>query len=313
VGREVASGDALGERLAPFRGNPFAKAALDTAWWDLRARLVGKPLYEILGAQRDAVEVGVGFDRMDSIDELFRAMAKAFDAGFARVELKIRPGWDVQMLNAVRHEFPTETIHVDVEGALSLDHVEILYRLDDFMVAMVEQPLPADDLVGHFMVQQGIRTPICLDESVTSVELAEIALSLLRESKLGEREPDTGRTAGDAIFINVKRGRVGGITPAVTIHDMCRDADVPCWVGAMPQSAIGFRATMALATKANFTYPADFVCSEELFREDLAEPLVPARDKADGPLRIPLWPEPGIGAEPDPRLLERFCLAQAKV
>ena len=296
VGRQIDSGSALQERLAGFQGNRFAKAALDTAWWDLNARAAGKPLHEVLGAEHDAIELGVGFDQMESIGEFFAAIAGAFEAGFARVELKLRPGWDVQMLNAVRHEFPTQTIHTDVEGALRLDHMELLCRMDDFMLAMVEQPLPADDLVGNAMVQDTIRTPLGLDESITTPEQADIAIEL----KSGQ-------------FINLKPGRVGGLTPAVAIHDACQSAGIACWVGAMPQSAIGFRIGLALAAKENCTYPADYLASGELFEQDLAEPAVPVRDETDGLLRIPLWSEPGIGAEPEPALLEKFCLARAKV
>ncbi|MHC4399808.1 MAG: enolase C-terminal domain-like protein, partial [Planctomycetota bacterium] len=173
VGRSIDSGTALQERLAPFRGNQFAKAALDSAWWDLHARMTEKPLHELLDGDRKAIEIGVGFDQMETIEELFAAMAEAFEAGFARVELKLRPGWEVNMLNPVRHEFPVQTIHADVEGALSLDHMELLCRLDDFTLEMVEQPLPADDLVGHAMLQETIRTPVCLDESVATPQQAD--------------------------------------------------------------------------------------------------------------------------------------------
>lgn len=296
VGRAVDSGAALQELLDGFRGNRFAKAALDTAWWDLQARLAGKPLHEMLAGQREAVEVGVGFDQMESIDEFFRVIAAAFEAGYKRVELKMRPGWDINMLNAVRHEFPAEDIHADVEGALRLQQMDILHRLDDFMLTMVEQPLAADDLVGHAMVQETIRTPICLDESITTLEQAEMAIELK-----------------SAQYVNVKPGRVGGLTPAIQIHDACRDANIPCWVGAMPQSAIGARAGIALATKENFRYPADFFPPGETIEQDLAEPLAPVRDGAEGTLRVPLWSEPGIGVEPDAKLLEQFSLARAKV
>lgn len=295
VGKGIDGGDALQERLAGFRGNRFAKAALDTAWWDLNARMAGKPLHQLLGGQREAVEVGVGFDQTESIDEFFAQIAAAFEAGYARVELKMRPGWDVNMLNSVRHEFPTQTIHVDVEGGLTLNHMEILCRLDDFMLAMVEQPLPADDLVGHAMVQETIRTPVCLDESITTPEQADLAIEL-----------HSGK------YVNVKPGRVGGLTPAAAIHDGCHHGCIPCWVGGMPQSAIGARLGIALAAKQNFSYPADFFASEELFAQDVAEPPVPVRDD-DGVLRIPLWTEPGIGVQPDQDVLKKLCLARATI
>ena len=140
--RMIESGQALQERLSAVRGNQFAKAALDTAWWDLHARLLGQPLHQVIGGEKSSLEVGAGFDRMESINDLLAAIGGGVSkAGYARVELKFRPGWDVQMINAVRHVFPTQRLHIDVEGGLGLDHMEMLCRLDDFMLAMIEQPL----------------------------------------------------------------------------------------------------------------------------------------------------------------------------
>ncbi len=295
-GAWIESGDQLAERLAPFRGNRFAKAALDTAWWDLSARKQGRPLHQLLDGRPDAVEVGVGFDQMESIDEFLEAVGNAFQAGFARVELKFRPGWDVQMVDFIRKEFPAETFHVDVEGALTLGHMEMLCRLDDFDLAMVEQPLPPDDLVGHAMLQDTVRTAICLDEGITTPAQAEMALDLK-----------------SCRYVNLKPGRVGGLTPAVAIHDACQENSVACFVGAMPQSAIGARIGLALAAKANCTYPADFVASDQLLEQDLAQPLLPNRDQPDGKMCVPLWSEPGIGVEPQPDLLEKFSINRAKL
>ncbi len=296
AGTVVDSGEALGQRLEAFRGNCFAKAALDTAWWDLEARRQGRPLHQLLDGQREAVEVGPTFDRMESIEDLFSAIGRAVQAGFARVKLMFRPGWDIAMIDAVRKEFPTETFHVDCEGALGLQHMEMLCRLDDFSLAMIEQPLAADDLVGHAMVQESVRTPICLDEGVTTLAQAEMALEL-----------------HSCRYMNLEPGRIGGLTPAVAIHDACSEASVPCFVGAMPQSAIGARIGLALAAKANCTYPADFFPSDQVLQQDLAEPLLPARDQADGTMRIKLWPEPGIGTDPNMELLEKYCLGRAKI
>jgi len=295
VGRSVDSGADLDDCWLPVRGNRFAKAAVDMAWWDLKARLEAKPLHQLLGARQEAIELGLSFDQMETIDELLAALGKTFEEGFARVELKLRPGWDLNMLNVVRHEFPTQTIHADVEGALRLDDMEILCRLDDFGLAMVEQPLPADDLVGLAMVQDTIRTPVGLDEAVTTLEQADMALEL----KSGQ-------------YVNVKPGRVGGFTPAVAIHDACHEQCVPCYVGAMPQSAIGVRAGLALASKANFTYPAEFIPPERLLREDLAEVPQPVRNE-DGTLHVRLWSEPGIGTEPDPKRLAALCLDRVRI
>jgi O-succinylbenzoate synthase len=296
VGVRVDSGDDLQQRLSPFRGNQFAKAGLDTAWWDLKARLAEQPLHKLLGGKREAVEVGVSFDEMETIDDLLAAMGRAFEAGYSRVELKMRPGWDLNMLNAVRHEFPTQTVHTDIEAALTLNDMEILYRLDDFGLAMVEQPLPADDLVGHAMVQEAIRTPVCLDEGITTPQQADIALELK-----------------SAQYLNVKPGRVGGLTSAVAIHDMCHHGCIPCFVGAMHQSAIGARLGLALAAKENFLYPADYTAAEDFFQQDLATTPAPARNENDEKLRIPLWDAPGIGADPDAEVLEKSTLAKATI
>lgn len=296
AGRMVDSGDSLQERLGPVRGNRYAKAALDTAWWDLSSRLQNKPLHEALGGKRKTVEIGVGFDQMESMEEFLKAIGGAYEAGFARVELKFRPGWDVNMLNVVRQEFGAQQMSVDVEGGMGLQHMETLCRLDDFMLAMIEQPLPADDLVGSAMVQDTIRTPLSLDESITTPQQADMALEL--------------KSCG---FVNIRPDRVGGLTPAVAIHDACHRDCTPCWVGGGPQTAVGARIRMALAAKENCSYPADWFPPEELFQQDLADLPQTARDETDNMLRAILWTEPGIGVEPDMALLEKYCLQRVKL
>lgn len=295
-GQWIESGDQLAERLAPFRGNRHAKAALDTAWWDLSARKQGRPLHQLLGGRPDPIEIGTGFDRMESIDEFLEVVGQAVEAGYARIELKFRPGWDVQMVDFVRKEFPTQTFHIDVEGGLGLGHMEMLCRLDDFGLAMIEQPLPPDDLVGHAMVQETIRTPVCLDEGITTLAQAEMALEL--------------KSCG---YVNLKPGRVGGLTPAVAIHDACGRESVACFVGATPQSAVGTRIALALAAKANCTYPADLFRGDQFLERDLAEPLLPARDETDGKMRVALWSDPGLGVQPEADLLEKFCIERVKL
>ena len=296
AGRWIESGKALQERLARFQGNRFAKAALDIAWWDLKARSQNQPLYRLLDSRRDQLEIGTSFDRMDSIEEFLEAIGRAFEAGYASAELKVRPGWDVHMLNAVRQEYPVQSFHSDIEGSMRLDHMELLCRMDDFAMDMVEQPLPPDDLVGHAMVQEAVRTPVCLDEAITTQEQADMALEL-----------------HSCKYMNLRPGRVGGITPAVAIHDACHENCVPCRAGATPQTAIGTRAGLALATKANFNYPADYYPSQEIFQRDVAEPLAAAKDPTDGKLRLNLWSEPGLGIEPDTEVLKAFSINHARI
>jgi O-succinylbenzoate synthase len=296
VGTEIDSGRALQERLASVQGNRFAKAALDTAWWDLHARVQGVPLHELLGKARDAVELGASFDRMESIDEFLEAIGRAFESGVARVELKFRPGWDIPMVAAVRQSFPVQTIHIDVEGSMRLDHMEMLCRLDDFSLTMIEQPLEPDDLVGSAMIGETIRTPVGLDEGIATPHQAEMALDL-----------------HSAKYVNLKLGRVGGFTPAMEIHDACQEHGVSCFAGAMPQTGIGTRHGLALAAKANCTYPADFLPMAELLETDLTPPVVPIRDSDDNLLRVRLWSEPGIGVEPDAALLEKLSVASCRL
>ena len=295
VGQSVDTGGDLQQRLARLQGNRYAKAAVDCAWWDLHARLQGKPLHHIVGGQTDRLPLGVSFDKMDDIELLLEAMRRAFEAGYSRVELKFRPGWEVSMVHMVRQEFPTEQIHIDVEGDLRLSHMEMLCRLDDFMLAMIEQPLPAYDLVGHAMIQDTIRTPICLSESITCPEEAEIALEL-----------KSGR------YINLEPGRVGGLTPAQTIHDACLDAHIPCRLGAMPQTALGAAMGLALGTKSNFNYPADFFPPEDLLADDLAEPIRLERSP-EGQLLAVLSEQPGIGRQPDPQKLQTCTLQHTRL
>jgi O-succinylbenzoate synthase len=296
VGRSIGDGNSLAERLAPFAGNQYAKAALDTAWWDLKARLEGKPLPRLLQTKRETVELGVSFDRTETIEELFDGMRAAFEAGFARIELKIRPGWDINMINVVRQEFGTETLHVDIEGAMTLSNMETLCRLDDFMLAMVEQPLLPADLVGHAMVQEALRTPICLEESIVSTDHVEMALDL-KSCK----------------FINLGIGRVGGLTPAVAIHDACHANCTPCRVGSQLQTAIGMRHGLALASKENCSYPADWFDPADVFEFDLADAPPLVRPGDDGPLSAQLWADPGIGVIPDTKRLESCCIDQVEI
>ncbi|HVX12540.1 MAG TPA: o-succinylbenzoate synthase [Pirellulales bacterium] len=296
IGRYVDSGADLQQRLAHFKGNYFAKAALDNAWWILEAKRRGLPLHRLLGATRDRVDVGADFGVMDSIGDLIGAMRGAVDAGFPRIKLKFRPGWDLSVLRAVRQEYPDITIHIDCNAAFRMRHFDLLCQLDDFNLAMIEQPLAADDLVDHARLQQAIRTPICLDESVSSIEQAEQAIDL-----------------GSCRWLNIKPGRVGGLTNAVAIHDLCRAANIGCWVGGMLESAIGSRICVALAMLDNFTYPADIFPSSRFYHADLGRPVLELAHDSAGRPQVVAPDEPGIAAAPDAELLERYCKNRATI
>jgi O-succinylbenzoate synthase len=291
VGQEIPSGQELQKRLSLFKGNPFAKSAFDNAWWALESKRTGKPLARLLGGDCVLVPVGADFGVMDSIDELLAAVGQAVDDKFRRIKLKFRPGWDRDMLTAVREKFPDVTTHIDCNAAYKIADQHLFKAIDDLGLAMIEQPLRYDDLVDHATLQKSIKTPVCLDESLTSLEKLRTALKL-----------------GSCKYVNVKPGRVGGLTVARQIHDLCKAAHIPCWVGGMLESATGASHCLALASLSNFVYPGDIFPSERFYAEDLSDPpLVLARDKDNCPaIRVP-----ETLSEPVPARLERLTKQHA--
>lgn len=290
LGREIASGQELQGLLAPVKGNGFAKAALDLAWWDLEAKIQGKSLHRLLGGQRDEVEVGADFGIMESVDLLIHTIAEAVQQGFPRVKLKYRPGWELEMIRAVRREFPGLPIHVDCNSAYTLADAGMLRQLDELDLVMIEQPLMSDDLIDHATLQKQLRTPICLDESITSVDKARKAIQI-----------------GAGGWVNIKPGRVGGLTPAVQIHDECARAGIPCWVGGMLESSVGGHHCLALATLPNIQYPSDIFPTSRFYSIDLSNPEM----VLSAPGKMRLSETPGCGAEPDAKRLAEQMMESA--
>ena len=305
VGREVGSGEELQRLLKPFKGNPFAKAGLDLAWWDLEGKLREVPVHRLLaGGAADApsgpddprIEVGADFGVQDSLDDLVRLVGGAVDEGFRRVKLKFRPGWDVDMVSAVRSTFPDLPLHVDCNSGYTLADLDLFRRLDRFGLVMIEQPLAHDDLVDHAKLARAIETPVCLDETITSPDRARHAIEL-----------------GSCAWVNLKHGRLGGLTAARQVHDLCLDAGIRCWVGSMLESAVGSAFSVALATLPNVHYPADVFPSDRHYARDLATPEV-RFETAPGGGRFALAdPAPGIAPAPDPEMLEQWTLERATV
>lgn len=287
LGQDIASGPDLQDRLAAIKGNPFAKAGFDLAWWDLHAQQQGAPLWKILGGQSPQIDAGADFGVMESIDRLLETIGKALDAGYKRVKLKFRPGWDLPMVDAVRNAFPDAVFHIDCNSAYSLDDADLFRRLDQYRLAMIEQPLAHDDLLDHAALQAAIETPICLDESITSPAKARKALQIKA-----------------CRWVNIKPGRVGGITPALAIHDICQQAGTPCWIGGMLESAVGAAHCLALATLPNIKYPSDIFPSDRFYRCDLGVP--PMRHSE--PARFCASSAPGLGVAPDPDRLRQVTL-----
>lgn len=292
VGREVNSGEALQALLAPFKGNPFAKAGLDNAWWDAAAKRAGQPLWRLIGGRGPTAMVGADISVMENLDDLVAAVGRARKDGFRRIKLKYRPGWGLEMVARVREAFPDAVLHVDCNSGFTLDDLPMFRQLDSFGLAMIEQPLAYDDLIDHARLQAELETPICLDESIVSLDRARKAIDI-----------DACR------WVNLKPGRVGGLTNAIAIHDHCETRGVPCWVGGMLESAVGQGPALALATLSNIRYPCDVFPTSRLYKTDLGEPEIVL--SAPSEVRAP--DAPGHGFRPVPERLARCTLEQAVV
>lgn len=287
VGQEIERPNDLLTLLEPFKGNPFSKAGLEIAFWVLKAKTEGKPLHQLLGGRSRPVAVGADFGVQDRIDTLLTKIQLAIDEGYPRVKLKFRLGWDLNVLKAVRNAFPDLTVHIDCNAAFTLKHMDLFKKVDRFDLAMIEQPLYHTDLIDHATLQKAIHTPICLDESITSPQSAMQAIHL--ES---------------CRYMNVKTGRVGGLLNAVTIHDLCDEAGIPCWVGGMLESAVGSGVSAELATLSNFQYPADIFPSKRLYINDLARPEI----FLCSPGKVAVSKVPGTPYEPQDDMLKAHTL-----
>jgi len=290
LGQEVSSGEQLQKRLSGIRGNCFAKAAFDLAWWDLHAKQLGQPLWKVIGGKNPTVDVGADFGVMESIELLLRTIQSAIQQGYKRIKLKYRPGWDLDMIAAVGKAFPNAVVHIDCNSAYTLGDLEMFKELDRYDLAMIEQPLGHDDLIDHAALQANIKTPICLDESITSADKARKAIQIKA-----------------CRWINIKPGRTGGITNALAIHNLCQEAGIPCWIGGMLESAVGASHCVALASLPNIRYPSDIFPTERFYRRDLADP--PMRFSA--PSQFTASAGPGIGAEPRAEMIESCALESA--
>ena len=257
VGHEFDSPQALLDRLRSFKGNPFAKGGLEGLWWHLQAKLEGRPLHELLGGTFRHVDAGADFGIQDSIEMLLQKIQTAVDQGYKRIKLKYGPGWGIEVLKAVRSSFPSHTFHIDCNAGYTLDDLPMFKEIDKLGLAMIEQPLHYADLLDHAVLQKELETPICLDESVKSVRDFELALKV-----------------GSCRVLNIKPPRVGGLSVAVQLHDIARDAGIPCWVGSMLESGVGSGTLIEMATLGNFTYPGDLFPSDRFYTQDLTEPPV---------------------------------------
>ena len=260
-----------------FKGHHMAKAGLELALWDLKAKKERRPLRELYGGDKREILSGVSVGIQDEISDLIRRIEDFLKKGYPRVKLKIKPGWDMEVLREVRKELPQITLQVDANCAYTSADIDMLEKLDEFDLSMVEQPFPALDLLSHSKLKKRIKTPVCLDESAESLDAVRQAYEM-----------------GCFDIINIKVGRVGGVVEARKIHDFCALKAVPVWCGGMLESGIGRMHNIHLATLPNFKLTNDISASRRYFAEDLIEPPVEITNR--GTIKVPEGP--GIGVTP---------------
>ena len=294
IPRLVALGDVDAHSVAPalhaVKGHPMAKAAVEMAVLDAQLRTAGTSYASFLGGVRARVDCGVSVGIYDTDADLLRAVEGYLGDGYKRIKLKIEPGRDVEAVGAVRREYGDILLQVDANTAYTLADAQHLARLDGFDLLLIEQPLPEDDVRGHAELAKKVKTPICLDESITSARAAADAIAL-----------------GACSIVNIKAGRVGGYLEARRIHDLCAAQGVPVWCGGMLESGIGRAANVALASLPNFTLPGDTSASSRYYARDVTEPFV----LEDGTLRVP--DGPGLGVAPLPDVLEDVTVSVKRI
>lgn len=275
--RGLVEPEYFAREAAVFRGNRMAKAGIELALWDLKAKKAGVPLHRLYGGVRAEIEAGVSCGIEDSIPDLVDAIGRYLDQGYRRVKIKIKPGWDAGVCAAVRERFPDILLQADANGAYALKDVATLKALDAFDLLMLEQPFGYEDLWDHAKLQREMATPVCLDESVVSYDTALAALEM-----------------GSCRIINIKVGRVGGVVEARRIHDLCESRGVPVWCGGMLECGVGRAHNLHIATLPDFRYPNDLSASRRYYKEDLIDPFI----ELSGPGTIRVPDGPGIGVDP---------------
>ncbi|MED0669024.1 o-succinylbenzoate synthase [Aneurinibacillus aneurinilyticus] len=284
LNKEVEQPEEVSEILSYIRKNNMAKSTIEGAVWDLFAKRKGITLAAALGGEKTEIEVGISIGIQNTIDHLLQLVDEYVNDGYKRMKIKIKPGWDVEVMREVRKHFPHIPLMADANSAYRLKDIDRLKALDEFDLMMIEQPLASDDIVDHAQLQKKISTPICLDESIHSYEDARKAIEL-----------------GSCKIINIKIGRVGGLTESKRIHDLCQQHGIPVWCGGMLESGVGRAHNIALTTLANFVMPGDTAGSSRYWEQDIIEPEVVVKN---GMITIP--DKPGIGYEPNREIIQQF-------
>jgi O-succinylbenzoate synthase len=274
------------------RGNPMAKAALENAIWDLEAQIENAPLYELLGGTQKRIACGVSIGMQPTMEQQLRKVEREVNAGYQRIKLKCQPGWDVEMLEAVRNRWPEIMLSVDANSAYRMRDFDHLIDFDRFDLLMIEQPLWADDFYYHSMLQKRLVTAICLDESIRN-----------RRDALAAIDMESCR------IINIKNGRVGGFSEAIAVHNAAMERGIPVWCGGMLETGVGRAHNIALSSLPGFTLPGDVSASKRYWAEDIIEPEVEISSK--GEITVPTTP--GRGFQVKTGLVEKLTVRKEEV
>src|SRR5580658_3109144 len=287
LGRTLSAARESVPLMARVRGHEMAKAALENALWDAEAQEKHMPLWKLLGGTLREISCGVSIGIQDSVEQLLEKIQIELAAGYRRIKVKVKPGWDVNVLERVRSRWPEIVLSCDANSAYTLDQVEHLRDFDQFDLLMIEQPLWDDDIYYHARLQKELRTAICLDESIVSARTAAIALE-----------------TGACRIINIKVGRVGGFSEAKKIHDICHAQKIPVWCGGMLESGIGRAHNIALSTLENFSLPGDVSASKRYWKEDIIDPEVQVSPQG----MIAISNQPGTGYRVKEDLIEKLTV-----
>ena len=289
---EIGEPTEIEQQLSFVRGHQMAKAGLEMAFWDLQGKQEGRCLRELLGGESERVAVGVSIGIQDSPAHLVKSVFGYLALGYSRVKIKIKPGRDTIDTQAVRGEFPDLPLQVDANSAYTLATASALQPLDELGLLLIEQPLADDDLWDHSKLQAQFETPICLDESILSARHARQAI-----------EMDACRV------VNIKVGRVGGLSQALAIHDLCQERGIPVWCGGMLETGVGRAANLALASLPNFKLPGDISATDRYYAQDITEQRFTLN--ADSTIHVP--DAPGLGVTIDPRALECVTVKRTSI
>lgn len=288
LGAALDGPESVAPLTAHIRGHRMARGGVETAVWDLAARRDGVPLWKrIGGGARREIPCGVSIGIQDSVEQLFDKIQTELDAGYQRIKIKIKPGWDVDVVRRVRERFPSIRLMADANSAYTLADADHLRKLDDFHLMMIEQPLAHDDIIDHAVLQARLSTPICLDECIRSARHAEQAVRL--------------RAGG---IINIKLGRVGGFREAKLVHDVAQAAGIPVWCGGMLEAGIGRAHNIALSTLPNFVLPGDVSASRRYWAREIISPQVEVTPRG----LIEVREEPGFGYSIDFEFLDSITV-----